>query len=107
MASSSRDCHLFFPWFEIPTESSLGFLRKRCGEGGESCFQNASIFSLLNDSLSDIEFYYFLLTNYDKFIVLSKNHNSRSLSVFIINSQAKIKDHYNCEPYGNTINLTI
>ena len=67
---------------------------------------------LLNGSFSDIEFYYFLLTNYDKFIVLSKNHNSRSLSVFTINSQidlaiiiitiiidlAKIKDHYNCEP---------
>ena len=69
MASSSRDCHLFFPWFEIPTESSLGFLRKRCGEGGESCFQNASIFSLLNDSLSDIEFYYFLLTSHETMVL--------------------------------------
>ena len=69
MASSSRDCHLFFPWLEIPTESSLGFLQKRCGEGGESCFQNASLFSLLNDSLSDIEFYYFLLTSHERMVL--------------------------------------
>ena len=69
MVSSSRDCHLFFPWFEIPTESSLGFLQKRCGEGGESCFKDASIFSLLNDNHSDIEFYYFLLTSHDTMVL--------------------------------------
>ena len=42
---------------------------------------------LLNGSISDIEFYYFLLTNHDMIIVLSKNHNSRYLSVFTINCQ--------------------
>ena len=69
MASSSRVRYLFFPWLEIPTESSLGFLQKRCGEGGESCFQNASIFSLLNDSLSDIQFYYFLWTSHERMVL--------------------------------------
>ena len=47
---------------------------------------------LLNGTFTDTEFYYFLLTNHDAIIVLSKNHNSRRrLSVFTISSQTKNK----------------